>query len=343
MSDVAVALVVFNRPDLAAAQLTRLAASAPTRLYVIADGPRSVAEANLCQETQRAVHDGLTWPANVTWDVAKTNLGLRQRILTGLDRVFEQESAAIVLEDDVEVSPAFFNFAAEHLATHRHDRNVGSISARNLLVAYGPADEPILSDRASVWGWATWADRWQQFRAEFDPADSDLADRMPATIDPTLRSVLAHLHRRQLKGIDQQEWSLQWAMWHAIGGRKNLASPRNLAVNHGFRADATNTAVPGDLRGAFPMLNPDTPAPPDLGLNYDDAHTLLELMVLYQHPRRWRLLAAQAERQPDGSLDEGMRLLLEPWRRRDDSRAVLNHLANFVDSPHLLQLQEALA
>ncbi|MCB9123496.1 MAG: hypothetical protein H6643_03135 [Caldilineaceae bacterium] len=86
-----VALILFNRPDLVAAVFAAIRAARPTRLFLIADGPRR-------DHLQRGfARRGRTvdWPARSRRIYAGENLGCNQRhyrVWIGFARVEEQSS-----------------------------------------------------------------------------------------------------------------------------------------------------------------------------------------------------------------------------------------------------------
>jgi hypothetical protein len=123
--DTAVALIIFRRPELTARVFERIREARPTKLFVIADGPRpgNAEDARLCAETRTMVGD-VDWPCEVVHDFADGNLGLKRRIPSGLDRVFEEVTEAIILEDDCLPDPSFFPYCEELLDRYRDDERV---------------------------------------------------------------------------------------------------------------------------------------------------------------------------------------------------------------------------
>src|ERR1700728_2513673 len=99
--DTAVVLCVFNRPRHTREIMSRIAIARPSRLYIVADGPRAERqrEDELCAQVREEIARLATWPTEIRWDVAPSNMGCRKRIESGLDRVFEEVEEAIVLED----------------------------------------------------------------------------------------------------------------------------------------------------------------------------------------------------------------------------------------------------
>ena len=128
---VPVAMFLFNRPAPTQRVFTQIAKLQPKTLLLIADGPRTDAEAVLC-DTARHVVAKIDWPCDVRRNFSDENLGCRRRMYTGIDWVFSQCDEAILLEDDCLPHPTFFPFCAELLERYRHDDRVMMISGQNM-------------------------------------------------------------------------------------------------------------------------------------------------------------------------------------------------------------------
>src|SRR5579864_665693 len=96
-----VALFIFNRPNPTAQVYERIRAARPSKLLVLADGPRASRpmEAELCRATREIVSSP-DWPCELLTNFASENLGCKRRVSSGLDWVFQQCEEAIILEDD---------------------------------------------------------------------------------------------------------------------------------------------------------------------------------------------------------------------------------------------------
>ena len=57
----------------------------------------------------------------------KKNLGLANNIVKGLEQVFKKNKLAIILEDDLVVSPSFLNYMNYYLKIYRNNKNVASV------------------------------------------------------------------------------------------------------------------------------------------------------------------------------------------------------------------------
>lgn len=181
-------LVGHRRPVTLARVFARIRAERPRRLFLAFDVPASGPDD---PEHRRAmeVATAVDWPCAVELDIADQPLGPSSRIVSAVDRAFASVDRLIVLEDDILVDPSFFRWAGAMLDRHTDDPSIGHVSGRNELVGWPADDDHLFVRRGSMWGWATWRDRWTGFRT--DP-------RPPA---PTGTTLLDH-HVRQLELIE---------------------------------------------------------------------------------------------------------------------------------------------
>lgn len=127
-----VAYIVFNRPQHTQRTFAILRKLQVPKLYIIADGPRADHPTDLkrCAEVREIV-DNVDWPCDLHCDFADSNIGLKKRVSSGLDWVFEHEDRAIVLEDDCLAHAEFFNFCRELLERYADDERVSVITGNN--------------------------------------------------------------------------------------------------------------------------------------------------------------------------------------------------------------------
>jgi len=256
-----VVLIAFNRPHLARRTLAAIREAAPERLFLIADGPRPdrPGEAELCAET-RAVLEEIDWPCDVQRRFSDVNLGVEGNVELGLDWVFEQVPEALVFEDDCTPDPTFFRFAAELLDRFREDDRVWQISGNRHGVPRKlyQGDSYAFSTWASVWGWATWADRWQRHRAVFprdhvrrsatDAGDAPVrtAPAVPAPGRLVTRAGQRHFaEAARSSDVVTHGWDKHWWITIMAQGGLAIAPSGNLVVNSGFGEDATHGYSPG--------------------------------------------------------------------------------------------------
>lgn len=127
-----VAIIVFNRPDHTRQSFSVVREQQRSRLFVIADGPRPghPTDEERCAEVRDIVAD-VDWPCAVQREYADSNLGLKQRVSSGLDWVFSEVDRAIVLEDDCVPHADFFMFCDALLDRYAEDERVAAVTGDN--------------------------------------------------------------------------------------------------------------------------------------------------------------------------------------------------------------------
>lgn len=243
----AIALIIFNRPDLTERVFTEIALARPPKLLVIADGPRSgrADDVEKCAAT-RAIVDRVNWPCEVLKNYSDVNLGCGRREASGMTWIFEQVEEAIILEDDTLPHPTFFRFCEELLDKYRDDRRVMHISGDNWLFGQREISHSYYFSRYCLsWGWASWRRAFQLYDPEIKlwPALRKTSWLTDILGDPRSVEYWSEIFDWTHEGIDKVDtWDFQWlfTIW-AHHGLSVLPS-RNLVSNLGFnREDAVHT------------------------------------------------------------------------------------------------------
>ena len=246
MSKLPVLVLAYNRPDLTAGLMEKIAAYAPERLYVACDGARAskAGDDDLVQAT-RSCLTSPSWRTAIHARFLSGNQGLRQGVEGAIGWFFDNEAEGIILEDDCHPTPDFFKLAEHVLDRYRDNGAVWGMTGSNSAgvtfpdgVSYGFIRLPL------IWGWASWADRWQK-------NDSDLVsypgNRSTIGIDgwPSIEHKLAF--QRYLDSMvrwgNPDSWAYRWAWSVMSQGGLWIVPDQHLVSNEGFRQDATNTSA----------------------------------------------------------------------------------------------------
>lgn len=257
---VPVVFIIYKRPEQTMQVFQAIRAARPTKLYIIADGPKTHDDIQKCYDTRKII-DLVDWECTIKKDFSETNLGLRKRVISGLDWVFEEEETAIILEDDCLPHHTFFRYCEDLLSYYQHDQRVMHISGDNFFFGRRVINDSYYFSRiAHVWGWATWKRAWKLFH-EWDFKENTLDGKLfqnKFEKDYWL-SVLEQLRNRK----QEYTWDFQWALTCMGYQSKCIIPARNLVSNIGFGTDAThtseNTSVTSNLTSyemLFPLIHP---------------------------------------------------------------------------------------
>lgn len=137
--------------------------------------------------------DSFVWPNGEKTVIRhQENLGLRKHILS-CGNLLEHYDALIVLEDDVVVSPDFYNYSMQCVEKYAEDDNIAGISLYSFRVnpfcripfIPMPVDSDIyLVQMAQSWGQVWMKNQWFEFKKwyECNQHDFQLQDNLPQSI-----------------------------------------------------------------------------------------------------------------------------------------------------------------
>lgn len=238
-----VVLFIYNRPETTAEVMRAIRAARPPALYVVADGARPSHPGDDARyQAARQIALQVDWECRVETNFAEANMGLKRRVESGLDWVFEQVSEAVILEDDCVPDPTFFQFCDELLELYRDDERVMTISGSDFK--FGMSNDPYsytFSRYPLIWGWATWRRAW----IKNDPHMTTLPEairsgRLEAMLgDRHAAQYWAYVLNDNLQTSSSWDYAWLWSIWEHNG--LCIHPNTNLVENIGFGADATHT------------------------------------------------------------------------------------------------------
>jgi hypothetical protein len=186
---------------------------------------------------------------------ATENKGLAKSIIDGVSQVIAQYGKVIVLEDDLVTTPNFLSFMNASLDKYKSEPRVFSISGYsfNLHPPSGKYKESgYFLKRGWSWGWATWADRWQNVDWEVKDYPTFIKDADQKRKFAEGGSDLTDMLQRQMNG-KMDSWAIRW-FYHQFKVNGVTFYPVHSKVfNIGFGENATHTT--GSNRRYIPNLD----------------------------------------------------------------------------------------
>ena len=239
-----VVLFIYRRSETSLRVLHRISQVKPSKLFLIADGPKGENEKKECFKTRRLIEDKIDWECKLRKVYAKANLGLAKRIQTGLDTVFNEVEKAIILEDDTLPDLSFFKFCEELLIRYENDKRIAHISGCNFHTdGFEINTSYLFSSIINVWGWATWKRSWINFNISMPTWQKIDKNKFLSKwcVNKTHLKGTLDMFELHCNNNDPWAWSYQWifACWE-----KNALSilPKiNLVSNIGIGPSASNT------------------------------------------------------------------------------------------------------
>jgi hypothetical protein len=239
--NVPILYLAYNRPEKCVNSFAAIRRVRPTKLFVAVDGPRDgrVGDDAAVEAVRRIVRT-VDWPCQVEYLVRDRNRGLRAGVNEALDWFFHNVEFGIVLEDDIVASPKFFAFCKEMLERYQKDERVWMITGTNMLLHWRHRTAGHFFSEGSVWGWASWADRWKAHDQAMSGWESlEEKYRAAEILGPSwhrIRADLAMVAAGQL-----ESWAYPWTFTRAAAGGHSVIPSCNLVENHGAGPKATHT------------------------------------------------------------------------------------------------------
>ncbi len=259
MSKTPVIFIIFKRPEETALVFQEIRKVQPSKLFIVADGPRNPDEKKLT-DAARAIVEKVDWPCEVVKNYSEKNLGCRERVASGLDWTFDllpdDKDGAIILEDDCLPDQSFFSYCEEMLEKYKDEPKILQISGVNFQ------QKPIqnsyyFSHIAQIWGWATWKRAWKLYDSTMAtwPALKD-GDRMRAAFP---NRVTYQYWSHMFDGMHANKmdtWDVAWT--YTVFKEHGLCiMPKvNLIENIGGGAGATHKASQFMNQKTSPLIFP---------------------------------------------------------------------------------------
>ena len=248
-TDIAVAMIFFNRPDTLKTVFESVREAQPSKLYLIQDGAR----ANRPKDGEnvakcREVVSNIDWECEVVHDYSDINLGCGKRIFTGLSNVFMHEEYAAIVEDDIVIGESFLPFCKEMCERYKDDQRIHMISGMNHLGVYEecPYDYFFSQGGGAIWGWATWARCWNELDWNMEAVSNNYIvnclknGNTPNNVSKVIAERALVIRQGILKGVSPTFWSLHFGLYGYLGSRLNIVPKYNLISNIGLTGDSAH-------------------------------------------------------------------------------------------------------
>ena len=240
-----IALFVYNRPvhtKFAIEQLSKCKRFGESSLFVFSDGPKTRKDITAVTEVRNLVRRNIGKHVHLV--EAKENQGLARSVINGVSRLCNAYGRAIVLEDDLLVSPYFLEYMNAALNKYEKNDTVMQVSGHMFPVkAFYNRKEALFLPFTTSWGWGTWERAWQQFdvRARgWDTLYSHHELRASFNLDGMF-DYFSMLERQMRRGGNS--WAIRW-YWSVFKNKVLVVFPpvtlvRNIGLDgsgtHGWR------------------------------------------------------------------------------------------------------------
>lgn len=211
-------------------------------IYIWLNGPKDDRDSILIKESIKVI-DQFPNLRIVNIKLNQKHFSSGDSIASAITWIFQNESSAIILEDDVIPSKQFLKNTNDLLIRYSENLGVGSILGSNFVPSAFIQNRKFsyrTTDFVSSWGWATWSNRWELFQFKLDNW-TEYRKTLP-------ESVASFYGRRKwgaiFRSIQNEKfdaWDYRWQFTSWKYGWVNIVPNSNLVKNIGFGENATHT------------------------------------------------------------------------------------------------------
>jgi hypothetical protein len=234
-------LFVYRRAEHTSRTLASLAANPEAKdsdLYVFADGAKGEADRAGVEATRALFRRD--WGFKSLRVVSRErNWGLARNVVDGVSAVLAERGRAIILEDDIEVSPAFLEYLNRGLELYAEDPRVASIHGY-VYPHTEKLPETFFLRGADCWGWATWERAWRLYEADAGLLESRLRS---CPWENEFDFDRSYPYRRMLREAGRgrvDSWAVRWYASAFLAGMYTLYPGVSLARNSGHDGSGTH-------------------------------------------------------------------------------------------------------
>ena len=238
------ALFAYARPQHLASALTSLRAchgAAAADLTIFCDGARGPRDAPAVAEVRAMARAAAAAGGFATVLVVEreSNLGLSRSITRGVGELLQRHDRAVVIEDDLALSPWFLDYMTAGLELYAGDAGVASIHGYLYPVA-ATLPETFFMPGADCWGWGTWRRAWSCWREDGAALLQELRRRrLTDAFDFGGAAGNTRMLADQIAGRNDS-WAVRWHAATYLAGMHTLFPGRSLVNNRGCDAGGTH-------------------------------------------------------------------------------------------------------
>jgi len=148
-----------------------------SKILVFSDGPKNEIDKEKIEKIRIYLKKKLI--SNNSEIVERpNNFGLSKNVITGINQTFNDYEQAIILEDDLEVSPFFLNYMNDALNLYASSEDVASISGYMYPInSKSFSNDYFFLKLVESWGWGTWKKAWNNFETDSVKLKNEIDER----------------------------------------------------------------------------------------------------------------------------------------------------------------------
>lgn len=184
-------------------------------------------------------------------------------ITNAIDELFKDSKQLIILEDDICPHPLFLDYMESALKFYKDDMKVHFISAYTHPLFQNFTSESCFqpsSNTLSIWGWATWADRWANYRKKSIPSSIEISDKEISTHDYLSTYKFSAQHKRALKNKQNNNKATPWGNFWIYDGwqeKRLILTPKYPLIWNIGTEGGTHGSLQSEVKSSMHHLNID--------------------------------------------------------------------------------------
>ncbi len=209
-----------------------------SELFIYSDAPKSEKDKKSVSEVRKYIKT-INGFRNIVIKESQTNKGLAESITNGVTEIIEKYGKAIILEDDLILSPFFLKYMNEALNLYEAEENVISIHGYVYPVKK-KLPETFFLRGADCWGWATWKRGWSLYEDDAEKLLIEISERnLESEFDFNGSYDYTKMLKQQIKG-EIDSWAIKWYASAFINDKITLYPGRSLVRNIGTTGSSTH-------------------------------------------------------------------------------------------------------
>jgi hypothetical protein len=240
--NVGIIIFAYNRGPHLAKTLDGLKANKEVKeIYLFQDGLKKE-EHRAGWEATKKVIEAIDW-CKVNYFLAGENKGLARSIVDGVNYVFNENDAIIVLEDDCVPMSNFISYMLQCLEKYKDNKQVYCISGSSWTIDVEKDKYDVyFTRRTNSCGWGTWKDRWAKYEIDNQILDRIKNDEVESLNLAMWGSDLEQMLCDRLSGRNDS-WSVYWSLKVIELGGVCVAPYVSLINNIGFDGSGVHCGI----------------------------------------------------------------------------------------------------
>jgi hypothetical protein len=225
-------LFVFNRPEhlkKTVESLLKNPLAEKSDLFIYSDAAKKEKDENHVKEVREYIRK-IKGTKSLNIIERDNNFGLAESIIDGVTDILRKCESAIILEDDLLLSPYFLNYMNDAMVLYKDEERVASVHGY-IYPVKKEMPETFFLKGADCWGWGTWNRAWKIFEKDSKKLLTELQNKnleYEFDLDGAANNI--KMLKNQIEGkVDS--WAIRW---HASAFLKNMLTlyPGQSLVNN---------------------------------------------------------------------------------------------------------------